>query len=132
MRVSHAMGADAIELNFSCPHMDRVDMGANVGKDAVLCSVSTQAVKAVAKVPVWVKLTPATADIVEEGVQEYRSDKAIDAVWKTQAKLRPHKPRRRTLSYGLTKQLNNLIAAMRALAVRESSRPHPQPREPFP
>jgi len=59
-------GADAIELNFSCPHMDRVDMGANVGKDPILCSVSTQAVKAVAKVPVWVKLTPATADIVEE------------------------------------------------------------------
>ena len=59
-------GADAIELNFSCPHMDRVDMGANVGKDAVLCSISTQAVKAVAKVPVWVKLTPATANIVDE------------------------------------------------------------------
>ena len=59
-------GVDAIELNFSCPHMDRVDMGANVGKDAVLCSVSTQAVKAVATVPVWVKLTPATATIVDE------------------------------------------------------------------
>lgn len=59
-------GADAIELNFSCPHMDRVDMGANVGKDPVLCSVSTQAVKAVSRVPVWVKLTPVTADIVEE------------------------------------------------------------------
>ena len=59
-------GVDAIELNFSCPHMDRVDMGANVGKDPVLCSVSTQAVKEVARVPVWVKLTPATADIVEE------------------------------------------------------------------
>ncbi|HYO42037.1 MAG TPA: hypothetical protein VES19_02455 [Candidatus Limnocylindrales bacterium] len=59
-------GADAIELNFSCPHMDRIDMGSNVGKDAVLCSVSTQAVKAVAKVPVWVKLTPATASIVDE------------------------------------------------------------------
>lgn len=59
-------GVDAIELNFSCPHMDRVDMGANVGKDKVLCSVSTQAVRAVAKVPVWVKLTPATANIVEE------------------------------------------------------------------
>jgi dihydropyrimidine dehydrogenase (NAD+) subunit PreA len=59
-------GVDAIELNFSCPHMDRVDMGANVGKDPVLCSVSTQAVKAVATVPVWVKLTPATANIVEE------------------------------------------------------------------
>jgi dihydropyrimidine dehydrogenase (NAD+) subunit PreA len=59
-------GADAIELNFSCPHMDRVDMGSNVGKDPVLCSVSTQAVKAAARVPVWVKLTPATANIVEE------------------------------------------------------------------
>jgi len=64
-------GADAIELNFSCPHMDRVDMGANVGKDPVLCSVSTQAVKAVARVPVWVKLTPATADIVEEAAASF-------------------------------------------------------------
>ncbi len=59
-------GVDAIELNFSCPHMDRVDMGSNVGKDAVLCSTSTQVVKQVATVPVWVKLTPATANIVEE------------------------------------------------------------------
>jgi dihydropyrimidine dehydrogenase (NAD+) subunit PreA len=59
-------GADAIELNFSCPHMDRIDMGSNVGKDPVLCSISTQAVKAVSKVPVWVKLTPATANIVDE------------------------------------------------------------------
>ena len=59
-------GVDAVELNFSCPHMDRVDMGANVGKDPVLCSVSTRAVKEVARIPVWVKLTPATANIVEE------------------------------------------------------------------
>ena len=65
-------GADAIELNFSCPHMDRVDMGSNVGKDPVLCSISTQAVKAVAKVPVWVKLTPATANIVEEAEATFR------------------------------------------------------------
>src|ERR1051325_3908389 len=59
-------GADAVELNFSCPHMDRVDMGSNVGKDKVLCSVVTQAVKEVARIPVWVKLTPATSNIVEE------------------------------------------------------------------
>jgi len=64
-------GVDAIELNFSCPHMDRVDMGANVGKDPVLCSVSTQAVKEVSRVPVWVKLTPATADIVEEATATF-------------------------------------------------------------
>ena len=61
-----AEGADALELNFSCPHMDRVDMGSNVGKDKVLCSVVTQAVKEVSTVPVWVKLTPATSDIVVE------------------------------------------------------------------
>ncbi|HSP17297.1 MAG TPA: NAD-dependent dihydropyrimidine dehydrogenase subunit PreA [Thermoanaerobaculia bacterium] len=59
-------GCDAVELNFSCPHMDRIDMGSNVGKDKVLCSVVTKAVKEVAKIPVWVKLTPATANIVEE------------------------------------------------------------------
>ena len=26
-------GVDALELNFSCPHMDRHDMGSNIGKD---------------------------------------------------------------------------------------------------
>ncbi len=65
-------GADAIELNFSCPHMDRVDMGSNVGKDPVLCSTSTMAVRQAAKVPVWVKLTPATANIVEEAEATFR------------------------------------------------------------
>ena len=27
-------GADALELNLSCPHMDRKDMGSNIGKDS--------------------------------------------------------------------------------------------------
>lgn len=65
-------GADGIELNFSCPHMDRIDMGSNVGKDKVLCSVVTMAVKEVAKVPVWVKLTPATSNIAEEAEASFR------------------------------------------------------------
>ena len=65
-------GADAIELNFSCPHMDRVDMGSNLGKDPVRCSTSTMAVRQVAKVPVWVKLTPATANIAEEAEATFR------------------------------------------------------------
>jgi dihydropyrimidine dehydrogenase (NAD+) subunit PreA len=71
-------GCDAVELNFSCPHMDRIDMGSNVGKDKVLCSVVTQAVKEVARIPVWVKLTPATANIVEEAEACFRG--GADAV----------------------------------------------------
>jgi dihydropyrimidine dehydrogenase (NAD+) subunit PreA len=59
-------GADAFELNLSCPHMDRKDMGSNIGQDEGLISVVTQVVKDVATVPVWCKLTPSTTDIVAE------------------------------------------------------------------
>ena len=67
-----AEGADALELNFSCPHMDRRDMGSNIGKDQGLCSVVTEAVKEVATIPVWCKLTPATPDIVVEAAACFR------------------------------------------------------------
>ena len=40
-------GVDAFELNLSCPHMDRKDMGSNIGKDEGLCSTVTEAVKEV-------------------------------------------------------------------------------------
>ncbi len=70
-KACQAEGADALELNFSCPHMDRVDMGSNVGKDKVLCSVVTQAVKEAVSIPVWVKLTPATSNIVEEATATF-------------------------------------------------------------
>jgi len=56
-------GVDAVELNLSCPHMDRQDMGSNIGKDQQLISVVTQAVCEVATIPVWAKLTPSTSDI---------------------------------------------------------------------
>ena len=59
-------GVDAFELNLSCPHMDRKDMGSNIGKDEGLISVVTEVVKQVARVPVWCKLTPSTTDIVAE------------------------------------------------------------------
>jgi dihydropyrimidine dehydrogenase (NAD+) subunit PreA len=59
-------GADALELNLSCPHMDRPDMGSNIGKDAEIIAIVCQAVKDVARVPVWAKLTPSTTDIVVE------------------------------------------------------------------
>ena len=59
-------GADALELNLSCPHMDRKDMGSNIGKDQELISIVTQVVCEVARVPVWAKLTPSTTEIVVE------------------------------------------------------------------
>jgi dihydropyrimidine dehydrogenase (NAD+) subunit PreA len=59
-------GVDALELNLSCPHMDRKDMGSNIGKDQGLISIVAQVVKEVSRVPVWAKLTPSTTDIVEE------------------------------------------------------------------
>jgi dihydropyrimidine dehydrogenase (NAD+) subunit PreA len=59
-------GCDALELNLSCPHMDRPDMGSNVGKDKELVSIVTKVVKEVARIPVWAKLTPSTTDIVVE------------------------------------------------------------------
>jgi len=71
-------GADGFELNLSCPHMDRQDMGSNIGKDQKLCSVVTQVVKEVAKVPVWAKLTPSTTDIVVEAGAAFRG--GADAV----------------------------------------------------
>ncbi len=71
-------GADGLELNLSCPHMDRPDMGSNIGKDEALCSFVTQVVKEVATVPVWAKLTPATADIVVEAGAVFRG--GADAV----------------------------------------------------
>jgi dihydroorotate dehydrogenase len=65
-RACQEQGADGLELNLSCPHMDREDMGSNIGKDKRLCSTVTQVVKEVATVPVWSKLTPSTTDIAME------------------------------------------------------------------
>ena len=65
-------GADGLELNLSCPHMDRPDMGSNIGRDQALCSIVTQAVQEAARVPVWAKLTPATGDIVVEAGAVFR------------------------------------------------------------
>jgi dihydropyrimidine dehydrogenase (NAD+) subunit PreA len=59
-------GCDALELNLSCPHMDRPDMGSNVGRDEELVSIVTKIVKDIATVPIWAKLTPSTTEIVLE------------------------------------------------------------------
>src|ERR1051326_2389147 len=70
-------GCDALELNLSCPHMDRPDMGSNVGRNKELVSIVTQVVKEVSKVPVWAKLTPSTTDIVVEARGAFLGGPAI-------------------------------------------------------
>ena len=64
-RIARGLQADAFELNLSCPHAEKY--GSELGRYPDLVESVTGAVKANANVPVWVKLTPNTADIVELG-----------------------------------------------------------------
>ncbi|NOY60481.1 MAG: NAD-dependent dihydropyrimidine dehydrogenase subunit PreA, partial [Calditrichaeota bacterium] len=59
-------GCDGIELNFGCPHgMCERGMGSAVGQEPNVLETITSWVKAVATVPVIVKLTPNITDIRE-------------------------------------------------------------------
>jgi len=60
-----ASGADAIELNVSCPHgSPEKHMGAFIGQNPKLVEVVTKAAKKGTDLPVMVKLTPNVTDIV--------------------------------------------------------------------
>ena len=66
-------GVDAFELNLSCPHMDREDMGSNIGKNVQLIDTVVRAVKEVARKPIWVKLTPTTTNIAKEAEAAFKA-----------------------------------------------------------
>ena len=72
-RACQEQGVDAVELNLSCPHMDREDMGSNIGKNCALIDTVVRAVKSAATVPVWVKLTPTTTSIAKEAEAAFRA-----------------------------------------------------------
>lgn len=58
-------GADAIELNYGCPHgMSERGMGSAVGQVPEYCEQITSWVKQTARIPVIVKLTPNITNIV--------------------------------------------------------------------
>ncbi|MCV6584672.1 MAG: tRNA-dihydrouridine synthase [Marinibacterium sp.] len=59
------VGCDALELNMSCPHMDRKDMGAHIANDEEIITGILQAVTSAVDVPIWVKLTPASSSVVD-------------------------------------------------------------------
>ena len=61
-------GADAIELNFSCPNMVEEGTGSDVGQIPELVERFTRAVKNVVKIPVIAKLTP-NVDIISPAAE---------------------------------------------------------------
>ncbi|MFQ5999355.1 MAG: dihydroorotate dehydrogenase [Candidatus Bathyarchaeia archaeon] len=56
-------GADALELNVSCPHVEKT--GAEIGQDSRLVAEVVEKVKNTVGKPVFVKLTPNVANIAE-------------------------------------------------------------------
>ena len=65
------VGCDAIELNMSCPHMDRKDMGANIANDEDIIKSILATVKKAVSVPIWVKLTPSSSQLVDAAGAAY-------------------------------------------------------------
>ena len=58
-------GADAVELNVSCPHVK--ETGSEIGQNPRILAHVVQKVKAAVKVPVFVKLSPNVTSLVEIG-----------------------------------------------------------------
>ena len=64
-------GADAIELNFSCPQMKIAGMGSDVGQNSELCMHYTAYVKQAVKIPVIAKMTPNITHISQPALASY-------------------------------------------------------------
>ncbi len=62
-------GADAIELNMSCPHgMPEAGVGSAIGQNPAMVRELTRVVVSVVDIPVYVKLTPNITDIAPAAV----------------------------------------------------------------
>jgi len=63
-QVAETYGADAVELNVSCPHVSGVS---EIGQDPKIVAKVTRSVKRAVDIPVFAKLSPNVANIVEIG-----------------------------------------------------------------
>lgn len=64
-KMSEAAGADALELNLSCPHgMGERGMGLACGQDPEMVRNISRWVRAAVKIPFFAKLTPNVTSIV--------------------------------------------------------------------
>jgi len=75
-RVAVEAGADAIELNVSCPHVEKT--GAEIGQSSQLVAEIVKKVKGRVDTPVFVKLTPNVADIAK--VAKAAAEAGADAI----------------------------------------------------
>jgi dihydroorotate dehydrogenase (NAD+) catalytic subunit len=62
--IAERLGADAVELNVSCPHVSKVG---EIGQDRIAVAKVTHSVKSAVDIPVIVKLSPNVASIVDVG-----------------------------------------------------------------
>ena len=62
-RLCEESGADAVELNFSCPNMAEDGLGSDIGQIPELVERFTAAVKKACRIPVLAKLTPNVAEM---------------------------------------------------------------------
>ena len=60
-RMCEENGADAVELNFSCPNMAEGGLGSDIGQIPELVELFTAAAKKETRIPVFAKLTPNVA-----------------------------------------------------------------------
>jgi len=65
-RMAERIGADAIELNVSCPHVEKT--GSEIGQNPELVAEVVEKVKATVNKPVILKLTPNVASIADIAV----------------------------------------------------------------
>lgn len=72
---AEAAGADALELNLSCPHgMGESGMGLACGQDPELVRNISRWVRAAVKIPFFIKLTPNITDIVSIAKAAYEGN----------------------------------------------------------
>ncbi len=64
-RLCEENGADAVELNFSCPNMAEGGLGSDIGQVPELVERFTRAAKRGCRIPVLAKLTPNVATMAE-------------------------------------------------------------------
>lgn len=71
-RMSAEAGADALELNFSCPNMAEDGLGSDVGQIPELVEKYTRAARSGCSIPILAKLTPNTGTMSEAALAAKR------------------------------------------------------------